>query len=170
MFKKKTTIDLKGKFLLTSLAAILISGCATPHVVDAVKASDSSLTCAQIEAEIRDADRFKADAQKEKGMTGTNVAAALFFWPAMIGTYSNANDAIAAADKRKEYLTGIHRQKKCDEVSAAKAAEENALSTKAAKVPSTTESRISDLKSMFDKGLITQAEYEDKRKAILATH
>ena len=45
-----------------------------------------------------EAERFKVDAQKEKGMTGTNVAAVIFFWPAMIGTYSNANEAISAAE------------------------------------------------------------------------
>ena len=44
-------------------------------------------------------------------MTGTNVAAVIFFWPAMIGTYSNANEAIAAADSRKIYLTSLSTQK-----------------------------------------------------------
>jgi hypothetical protein len=104
-----------AKFFLVALSAALLSACATPHVVQAVKTTDASLSCAQLDAEMQDADRFRADAQKEKGMTGTNVAAVLFFWPAMIGTYSNANEAIAAADTRKANLMGMYTQKKCAE-------------------------------------------------------
>ena len=75
--------------------------------------SDASLSCNQITPEIADADGSRSDAQKEKGVTGTNAAALILFWPAMIGTYSNANEAIAAADARKVNLTGLYKQKKC---------------------------------------------------------
>ena len=40
-------------------------------------------------------------------------AALVLFWPAMIGTYSNANEVIAAADARKVNLMGLYKQKKC---------------------------------------------------------
>ncbi len=89
-----------------------LGGCAKPHLVETLRVSDNNLNCTQLEAEIREADRFRTDAQKEKGMTGTNVAAVLFFWPAMMGTYSNANEAIAAADARKSNLTNLHNTKK----------------------------------------------------------
>lgn len=58
-------------------------------------------------------DQFEAKARKEKGVTGTNVAAALLFWPAMIATYQNANEAIEAAQKRKSKLTDLYNQKGC---------------------------------------------------------
>lgn len=69
----------------------------------------------QLEMEMSEADRFREAAEKEKGMTGQRnvVAAVLFFWPAMIGTYSNANQAMAAADTRKAHLMGIYLPKKC---------------------------------------------------------
>ena len=56
----------------------ILAGCATPHVVQSVKMSDSSLSCKQIITEMAEADRFRSDAQKEKGVTGTNAAALVF--------------------------------------------------------------------------------------------
>ena len=137
-----------------------MTGCATPHVVQAVKTTDSAMTCAQIDAELADADRFRSDAQKEKGMTGTNVAAVIFFWPAMIGTYSNANEAIAAADSRKIHLSSLSAQKKCGE----KSAESSGLSTKAAR----SEKELTDLKALLDKGVITKSEYDTQRAKLIS--
>jgi hypothetical protein len=136
-----------------SLAALLaLGGCATPHLVETVRVSDNNLNCTQLEAEIREADRFRTDAPKEKGMTGTNVAAVLFFWPAMIGTYSNANEAIAAADTRKSNLTNLYNTKKCSEPAQ----------------PASPEARLKSLKALLDQGLITQSEYEERRVKIVA--
>ena len=42
------------------------------------------------------------------------VAAALFFLPAMLVTYDNANDAIEAAKQRKKYLYDLAEDKGCD--------------------------------------------------------
>lgn len=138
----------------------LMTGCATPHVVQAVKTTDPAMTCAQIDTELADADRFRSDAQKEKGMTGTNVAAVIFFWPAMIGTYSNANEAIAAADSRKIHLTGLSAQKKCSE----KSLDSGGYSTKAAR----NEKELADLKGILDKGVITKTEYDTKRAKMIS--
>jgi len=150
------------KHTFSIIAAVtLLAGCATPHVVQPVKVSDSALTCAQLTTEMSDADRFRTDAQKEKGMTGTNVAAVIFFWPAMIGTYSNANEAIAAADTRKLNLMGLYNQKKC---------QEGDLSTAAGRTGtvSTLEKKLGEINEMLDKKLITQTEYDAQRKKILA--
>ena len=141
-------------------AALVLSGCATPHVVQAVKTSDNTLTCAQLDTEMSDADRFRSDAQKEKGVTGTNVAAVILFWPAMIGTYSNANEAISAADTRKAHLVGLYAQKKCME----KGQTADALSTT---FSGKNEQQLSELKTMLDKGLITKEEHDIKRKQVL---
>ncbi len=175
-FRKTRGVGLPA--LMASVTCLLmVGGCATPHVVEAVKTSDASLSCAQIESEMKESERFRADAQKEKGMTGTNVAAVLFFWPAMIGTYSNANEAIAAADTRKSHLMGLYRNKKCDELATVKALEDKVAQDKAAaeraaapavSAASHTEKRLGDLKEMLDKKLISQEEHDAKRKEILS--
>lgn len=97
--------------LLVSLG--LLSACATPTVVKSVKTGDLGLTCSQLQNEFEDAERFRTEADKEKGMTGGNVARALLFWPAILGSYSNANEAISAADARKVHLANIMSQKGC---------------------------------------------------------
>ena len=111
--------------------------------------------------EMAESDRFRTDAQKEKGMTGTNVAAVIFFWPAMIGTYSNANEAIAAADTRKSNLMGLYNQKKCQDGDVSTTAERTTGM-------GTFERKLGEIKEMLDKKLITQAEYDAQRKKILA--
>lgn len=91
----------------------LLTACASPTVVQTVKPGDSGLTCAQLQNEYADAERFRADAEKEKTVTGGNVVRALFFWPAILGTAANANEAIAAANTRKVHLANQLAQKKC---------------------------------------------------------
>ena len=144
-------------FAVTSVLLALLSGCATPYVVQAVKTTDANLTCSQIDAEMAESDRFRTDAQKEKGVTGTNVVAVLLFWPAMIGTYSNANEAIAAADSRKANLMNFYTQKKCAD---------QPLQTQTS-AATTTESKLIELKTMLDKKLITQVEFDQKRRQVL---
>ena len=99
------------KVLLVAAAAALV-GCASPTVVQSVKPGDAGLNCAQLQNEFADADKFRREAEGEKGVTGGNVARVLF-WPAIIGTYMNANEAIAAADNRKVHLANLMNQKNC---------------------------------------------------------
>ncbi len=67
-----------------------------------------------MQSEIDEAKRFEKQARDEKSITGTNIVAGfLLFWPAMIGTYSNANEAIDAAQDRQEHLLRIYQDKGC---------------------------------------------------------
>jgi hypothetical protein len=62
---------------------------------------------------IAEAERFDREARKERTVTGTNVAAAIFFWPALLGTYSNSEQAINAARERKENMFKLGSSKGC---------------------------------------------------------
>jgi len=95
------------------LAVTILQGCATPTVVDSRQVSDNQLTCSQIVAEIEEADRFEREARDERKVTGTNVAAAVLFWPALLGTYANTEEAIDAAQERKRHLTDLYERKGC---------------------------------------------------------
>lgn len=101
-----------SKPLYLALFAVM-SGCATPTVVQSIKPGDNGLTCPQLQNEYADMQKFKEEADKEKGVTGGNVARAILFWPAILGTYSNANEAIAAAETRKVHLANLMNQKAC---------------------------------------------------------
>lgn len=99
--------------ILVSAVSLLVVGCATPTVVETVKAGDASLTCEQIKVEIAEANTFEKQARGERKVTGTNVAAAVLFWPALIATYSNTEDAIEAARERRERMTKLANAKRC---------------------------------------------------------
>lgn len=102
------------KLSFSMILLLSLVGCATPTVVKSVKPGDTGLSCAQLQNESSEAQQLKEAAQKEKGMTGGNVARALLFWPAILGTASNANEAIAAADTRMSHLANVMAQKQCD--------------------------------------------------------
>lgn len=121
-------MKLIAKALLAVSAVVVMAGCASPTVVETKKIGDESLTCSQIESEIAEAERFKREAKAERKVTGTNVAAAIFFWPALLGTYSNTQEAMEAADQRKAHLTDLHVARKC---SQDKSVSQRATGTKA---------------------------------------
>jgi hypothetical protein len=66
---------------------------------------------------MQEADKFRKAAEDNKGVTGTNAAAVLLFWPALFVTYSDANEAIRAAAERKAHLTRLYWEKNCDQTS-----------------------------------------------------
>lgn len=100
-------------FSIAVFAAILLAGCATPTVVDTKKVGDANLTCNQLAQEIADAEKFEKEARKDRTVTGKNVAAAVLFWPALIGTYSNTEEAINAAKERKANILKMAESKHC---------------------------------------------------------
>ena len=101
-----------SKLIQALAVAFILGGCASPTVVQSVKPGDDGLSCPQLQNEYADSERFKKDAASEKGVTGGNVAR-LLFWPAIIGTYMNANEAIAAADNRMVNLASLMSKKNC---------------------------------------------------------
>jgi len=101
------------KNYLPLIFVALLSACASPTVIQTMKPGDTGLSCAQLQNEYSDAERYKKEAEGEKGVTGGN-AARLLFWPAIVGTYMNANEAISAAENRKVHLVNMMAQQKCD--------------------------------------------------------
>lgn len=154
-----------------TFGAALLSACATPTVVQTVKPGDNGLSCAQLQNEYADAERLRMAADAEKSVTGGNVVRALFFWPAILGTAANANEAIAAADTRKVGLANLMNQKNCAIPNSVLPAE--AKSTEPAQQgtsPSQSqEIRLIELKRLFDANLITREVYAERQRTILAS-
>ena len=98
---------------LITIATISLCGCATPHVVEKTKITDAKLSCTQIQAQIAEANSFEKKARDGRKVNGKNVAAAIIFWPALLGTYSNTGQAIDAARERKAHLNGLYAKRGC---------------------------------------------------------
>ena len=148
---------------LAVLTSALLCACATPTVVQSVKPGDNGLSCGQLQNEYVDAERFRAEADKEKSMTGGNVVRALFFWPAILGTAANANEAMAAADSRKVHLANQMNSKNCSIPVGAVVID----STSATATPQSKEVKLAELKRLHDANLITKEVYAERQKSIL---
>lgn len=103
-----------SRLAIAVILSLLLCACASPQVVEARKTGDETLNCDQLRDEILDAEKFEAAARKERTVTGTNVAATLLFWPALIGTYANTEEAINAAATRKTNLLKLADKNRCD--------------------------------------------------------
>ena len=91
-----------------------ISACVSPEVVLTNTVEDSDLTCTQITTQLAQLEQIRTEAAKGQTASGANVAAAILFWPAIIGNYANAKQALEAADKRNNVLVDLADKKRCN--------------------------------------------------------
>jgi hypothetical protein len=101
------------KLMLVAALTATLAGCASPTVVQTRQAGDDNLSCDQLKEQFSAAQKYETDARGERGVTGKNVAAVVLFWPALIGTYMNTEDAMKAARERQTILSGIAEKKNC---------------------------------------------------------
>lgn len=104
------TIKIPGMLLV---AALSLSACVSPEVVTKTSVDDKNLTCEQIATQMQQLEEIRTEAEKGKTASGKNVAAAILFWPAIIGNYQNAKQALEAANERHEVLVKLAEQKRC---------------------------------------------------------
>jgi hypothetical protein len=109
----KNVQKMKNRLILSIFLLALLGGCSTPKVIESTRLSDRDLSCESLKEEYRYAEQAKKDAEDVKGVNGTNTAAAIFFPIGIIATYSNANEAIAAADTRMMRLSDLMDKKNC---------------------------------------------------------
>ena len=95
------------------ITATLLTSCTTSQKIQVVQLGDPNLSCDALKDEVNKLDKAQADIDSKKGMTGTNVAAALFWLPGLAYTYYDAGEAQRLISDRKSALTTIFNSKKC---------------------------------------------------------
>lgn len=108
------------KFLTTLALVALVCGCATSPKMQVVQAGDNHLTKTQLVAEMSKLDMAQQEIDSKKGVTGTNVAAALFWLPGLAYTYYDAGEATRMISERRSHLTALYNQKLDDERKSSK--------------------------------------------------
>ena len=157
--KKILVILLTGFFFLNS--------CAKPTVVDSIMPGDEELNCGQLKNSVAEAQRFIKDAEGVKGGTGDNWARGLLFWPAIIQSYSNANEAIAAANTRKVHLFNIMRQKNCKNVGLL-VVETTAIGGEdSIRSEESLTNELQTLNELYKSGVLSEEEFKQAKKKIL---
>jgi len=146
---------------------VFLNSCATPTVVDSIMPGDEELNCGQLKNAVAEAQRFIKEAEGVKGGTGENITRGIFFWPAIIQSYSNANEAIAAANTRKVHLFNIMRQKNCKNVGSL-VVETTAIGGEDSKrSEESLTSELQTLSELHKSGVLTKEEFEKAKKKLL---
>ncbi len=94
-------------------ACVALSACATNQKVSVNQLGDEHLSCAQIVSQDRQLDEVLEKAQNNKGVSTANVAAVIFFWPAAVGNYMDADKAEQLVTRRKTVLADMYAKKGC---------------------------------------------------------
>jgi hypothetical protein len=102
--------------ILPIILLAFLSGCCCPDPVETKKLGDEKMSCQELIVEMKEIEKARKDLSSEKGVTGKNVAAVVFFWPALIATHSNVNEAVRALDERKNHLMTIYNSKGCQKI------------------------------------------------------
>ncbi|HEX2524828.1 MAG TPA: hypothetical protein VHL31_00795, partial [Geminicoccus sp.] len=95
------------------LIALAASGCATSEKIQPTQVGDNRLTCKELEDQLAQLDQSQKNIEDNKGVTGTNVAAALFWLPGLAYTYYDAGQAENLVQERRSQLTSLYNKKDC---------------------------------------------------------
>ena len=152
---------MKNLLTVLILSLILINSCAKPTVVNVVMPGDKKLNCEELKDGFFETRRFKQEAESIKEVnTGGNVTRGMFFWPALLKTLANADEAIKAANDRGYHLVGIMKNKNCKDTDKL-----------FAELTKTTSSYITQeiirLNQLYKSGVLTKEEFIQAKKKVL---
>ena len=100
------------KMLMLAAAAMFLASCAPKYTATAPK-PDADLSCADIVTEIARARSASDDASKNRGLSGQNIAWAIFFLPGVLANeYTNDQVQQKAAERITE-LNRLYTGKNC---------------------------------------------------------
>lgn len=102
------------KIVLALCAISALGACTTTQRVSVQQPGDRAMTCSGLRSEFTSLEAIIRDGQSDQGVNTANVAAVLFFWPAAVGNYFSARDAMEIAEQRRAHLMTIYNEKNCD--------------------------------------------------------
>lgn len=91
----------------------LLASCATSEKITAVQIGDDKLSCNALKDELAKVDKAEQQINDKKGVTGTNVAAALFWLPGLVYTYYDAGEATRLLNERRSHLNVLYNKSAC---------------------------------------------------------
>ncbi len=108
-----------NKIATIMIAAAFLTACAGEQSkkVSSLQKRDKTLTCAEVQLEINEAEYYRSAAEKNKAPDIKSLIMPVGY----ISTYMNAQDAVKAANERVDYLNRIYDIRKCDEADLQKA-------------------------------------------------
>ena len=108
----RMSLRLRSTLVVAAVSGLLF-GCATSQKIQVVQPGDQNLSCRAITEELAKLDKTQAEIDSKKGVTGTNVGAALFWLPGLAYTYYDAGETTRLVSERRSGLTGVYNNKNC---------------------------------------------------------
>ena len=97
----------------TVAATVTLAGCSTSQKIQVVQPGDNNLSCAGLKEEMAKLDKAQAEIEGKKGLTGTNVASAIFWLPGLAYTFYDAGEAQRLISDRRSALTTFYNNTRC---------------------------------------------------------
>lgn len=97
------------------LGSLVLTACSTSEKVQARQIGDTAMSCDEIVAENERLDEALAEIDSNRGVTGTNLAAALFWLPGLAYTYFDADAAEKLVLERRSWMAELYDEKGCAE-------------------------------------------------------
>ena len=150
--------------LILGLNLILLNSCAKPTVINVALPKDKELNCEKLEDALADAQAFRKKAIGATGATVDNQLRGLLFWPALMMTYANAQEAIIAASERSVHLINIMQKKNCKNLDSILLEVQTTHRVQTLKDLNETYKSLNEL---YKSGALTESEFITQKKKIL---
>ena len=155
------------KFIIILFLAfnlILLNSCAKPTVLNITLPEDEKSSCEKLEKGVANAQDFRRKALAVTGNTAQNQVRGFLFWPALMMTYVNAQEAIVAANERTVHLINIMQDKNCE--NASKVVNRIAGTPRIQTLKDLSETYKS-LNELYKSGGLTEDEYKTQKRKVL---
>ena len=146
------------------LNLIFLNSCAIPTVLNVTLPKDNELNCEKLEDALADAQEFRKKAIEATGTTLDNQLRGLFFWPALMVTYSNAHEAKVAAGERSVHLINIMQKKNCKNLDSILL---EVQTTHRVQTLKDLNEAYKSLNELYKSGALTESEFITQKKKIL---
>ena len=150
--------------LILGLNLILLNSCVKPTVVNVTLPKDNELNCEKLEDALADAQEFRKKAYRATGATVDNQLRGLLFWPALMMTYANAQEAIIAASERSVHLINIMQKKNCKNLDSILLEVQTTYRVQTLK---DLNEAYKSLNELYKSGALTESEFITQKKKIL---
>ena len=94
-------------------ATVALGACTTTERVSVTQPGDRAMTCSELRDHFAQLDEIRRDGQSDQGVNAANVGAVLFFWPAAVGNYLDADKAEKLVEQRRTHLMSVYNEKGC---------------------------------------------------------
>ena len=100
------------RIVLLGAVALSLASCAPRYNPNSQK-PDADLSCSDVRSEIARAQSARNEASKNRGLSGQNVAWAIFFLPGVVANEYTNDQVQKAADERISTLNRLYTAKRC---------------------------------------------------------